>query len=360
MLELMTLVETGTRALIGAVFGPTATGEVAYASRLLPLLRPDMLVLWDKGFDSNAFLAAVHATGARFLGRMNAGRRPPVLARLADGSYLSQAGGLPVRIIEATITVTCADGTVFSGAYRLATTLTDAGRHPAAVLIALYHQRWEHESAYFALRHSIVGGRVLRSGDPVGVEQEMWALLAVYQVLRTVMVDAVEQVPGTDPDRAGFTTALQAARDQLITAEAVVPQDPGRLGTIGRKVLAGLLPARRLRVSARKVKASHSRYHYYRPDGRPRTSQTVTALDIEVCEPPVIDRPQAAPAAPPKPTRRDQVLDLMRDHPERPWPGAEIAQRLCVANASAMRSQLVRWARQGLLHKLGRNIYTLP
>ena len=32
--ELMTLVETGTRALIGAVFGPPATGETDYAARL--------------------------------------------------------------------------------------------------------------------------------------------------------------------------------------------------------------------------------------------------------------------------------------------------------------------------------------
>ncbi|MET8099634.1 hypothetical protein ABZV29_24665 [Streptomyces sp. NPDC005236] len=43
--ELMTLVETGTRALIGAVFGPPAGGETSYASQLLHLLRPDMLVL---------------------------------------------------------------------------------------------------------------------------------------------------------------------------------------------------------------------------------------------------------------------------------------------------------------------------
>ncbi|MEV8309801.1 hypothetical protein AB0P36_21230 [Streptomyces flavidovirens] len=61
----MTLVETGTRALVGAVFGPTAEGETSYAGRLLHLLRPDMLVLWDKGFDSNAFLAAVTDTGDR-------------------------------------------------------------------------------------------------------------------------------------------------------------------------------------------------------------------------------------------------------------------------------------------------------
>ena len=54
-LELMTLVETGTRALLGAVFGPTATGETDYARRLLHLLNASMLVLWDKGFDSNTF-----------------------------------------------------------------------------------------------------------------------------------------------------------------------------------------------------------------------------------------------------------------------------------------------------------------
>lgn len=45
MLRLMTLVETGTRALIGSVFGPSGEGEAAYARQLLHLLRPDMLVL---------------------------------------------------------------------------------------------------------------------------------------------------------------------------------------------------------------------------------------------------------------------------------------------------------------------------
>ncbi|NJP97101.1 hypothetical protein HCN51_48075 [Nonomuraea sp. FMUSA5-5] len=45
LLELMTLVETGTRALIGAVFGLTSEGESSYARRLLHLLTSDMLVL---------------------------------------------------------------------------------------------------------------------------------------------------------------------------------------------------------------------------------------------------------------------------------------------------------------------------
>ena len=32
------------------------------------------------------------------------------------------------------------------------------------------------------------------------------------------MVTAIESRPGTDPDRAGFTTALETAKDLLITA----------------------------------------------------------------------------------------------------------------------------------------------
>ena len=60
-------------------------------------------------------------------------------------------------------------------------------------------------------------GRVLRSKDPAGLEQEIWALLALYQALRREMVTAVETVPGTDPDRASFTIAWQAARDQIVS-----------------------------------------------------------------------------------------------------------------------------------------------
>jgi hypothetical protein len=54
-----------------------------------------------------------------------------------------------VRIIDADITVTCADGTRYTATYRLATTLLDARRQPARRLIALYHERWEHEIAYW-------------------------------------------------------------------------------------------------------------------------------------------------------------------------------------------------------------------
>jgi hypothetical protein len=61
---------------------------------------------------------------------------------------------------------------------------------------------------------------VLRSRDRAGAEQELWALLAVCQALRTAMTAAAESA-GADPDRASFTIALQAARDQVTAARGV-------------------------------------------------------------------------------------------------------------------------------------------
>ena len=51
-----------------------------------------------------------------------------------------------------------------------------------------------------------------------GLEQETWALLTLYQLPRMAMVDAVETRPGTDPGRASFTTAMEAARDHQASA----------------------------------------------------------------------------------------------------------------------------------------------
>ena len=68
----------------------------------------------------------------------------------------------------------------------------------------------------------------------------MWSLLILYQLLRRAMVEAAESRPGTDPDRCGFTIALQTARDLLVRAEGIVEQG---IGAIGRRVLSALSPS---------------------------------------------------------------------------------------------------------------------
>ena len=283
VIQLMTLVETGTRALAGAVFGATAGGELAWARKLLHLLDATMLVLAGRGFDAGEFLAEVAATKAQFLVRLTATRRPPVLARLPDGSVLSLTGGVKVRIITASVTVTCADGTRYGDSYRLATTLPDHRAYPAEALIARYHERWEHETAYLALRHTLLQGRVLRSGDPAGLEQEIWALLALYQVLRIAITDAVTTVPGTDPDRASYQVAVQTAQMLVTGARNVLTETADLAGGIGRAVLASLHPPRRPRVCARRVKSPLSRWNKH-PPGKPRTCQKITSVTTAVSQ----------------------------------------------------------------------------
>ena len=142
------------------------------------------------------------------------------------------------------MTVTGADGSRVRDSYRLITTLMDHRRFPAAAVVRLYHERWEIESAYFALRHTLLEGRVLRSGDRPGLEQETWVLLTLYQLLRMAMVTAVETRPGTDPDRACFTTAMEAAKDQLTAAAGICPDGPCRPARRDRPGRAGHVAAR--------------------------------------------------------------------------------------------------------------------
>jgi hypothetical protein len=364
-LRLMTLAETGTRGLLGAVLGSAGDRDEAYlARRLLHLLRPGMLVLLDRAFDANTFLAEVHATGAVLLARARSARNPRVVAHLPDGSYLSDLDGLAVRIIEADVRITGSDGSRTGDTYRLITTLLDHHRYPAQALVRLYHERWEIESAYYALRHTLLDGHVLRSGDQPGLEQETWALLTLYQLLRMAMTDAIETRPGTDPDRASFTSALEAARDQLTAAAGIYPSSPARPGVIGGAVLATLLPARRPRYSARAVKCSTSRYHET-GDSRPRLPATISAIDITMHTPPLAaGAPGRArysvrvPRPDQPPTRRQRITEIITRHPPRDWSGRELAQLLGVKPRN-MHTQLGEWAKLGFFTRTGYGTYTL-
>ncbi|MGI5512214.1 IS4 family transposase [Streptomyces sp. CA-106131] len=382
---LMALVETGTRGLLGACLGPSSAGETSYAKRLLPLLGRDHLLLIDRGFDSNTFLAEAAATGAQFLARCKSTRRPPLLRALSDGSYLSRFGELTVRVIEADIVCVLADGTHVGGRYRLATTLLDPVADPAERLTRIYAERWEIESAFFALRSTLMAGRVLRSGDRFGIEQELWAALALYQALRTVMVDAVESRPGIDPDRAGFITALQAARTQVILAAGIAPEHPQPVGTIGAAVLDNLLPARRLRISARKVKSPISRYHAFKGQARPQADTPVTAIEITIHD--RTSTPLAPPSTVPPSTEENNgheimessptdgtseehdsadpggrmtlALAVLASRPGEPWHARDVARILGVTNINSFRVQMSQWAHRGVIHKTGPATYTL-
>ena len=363
---LMPLVETGTRGLIGAVFGPMTTGEVPWARRLLPVLAPDMLVLADRLFDTGRFLAQVADTGAQFLIRARAARVLPVLQVLPDGSYLTALAGMTLRVIEARVAVTVAGGATITTDYRLLTTLTDHRTDPAQVLVGLYHERWEIETAFLALRHTLAGRAVLRSGDPAGIEQEMWALLCVYQVLRTAMTDAAG-ARGSDPDRVGFTIALHAVRDSITRAE---PPETALAGPIGRAIAAGVLPPRRPRTSPRVLKHSTARYAQARHrDQRHRPAGAITAVTVAITTPPpappippAAALPTHLPALPPTATAHlTTALAIIHTDPGRPHRARELGRLLGLttrAELNAFGVAMSKQARHGRITKTAPGTYT--
>lgn len=292
LLRLLAVVECGTRAVLAACFGPEDQGELPYARCLLGCLDRSMLLLADAGFDAVEFLREVCGTGAQFLARSSARRCPAIRRRLPDGSYLAcltapyRAGqgypALPVRVIEAWVTITLADGTTRREPWRLVTSLLDHEHYPARELVTVYHRRWQVETTYFSIKATMLDGRVLRSRSVPGLDQEVYALLTAYQALIRAAADTVATRPGLTMERISFTILLQAACDQVITGSGILPPNPPDLaGAIGRAVLDDLLPAaRRQRVKARSRKNPTSKYG---PNARqhPRQAQAYT-LDVHI------------------------------------------------------------------------------
>lgn len=275
MLRMLTVVACGTRTVLDAVFGAVSVGETNYAPQLLGCLHHGMLLLADRNFAAADLIEQVAATGADLLFRGKISRKLPVIEHCGDGSWLSRIGTRTVRVIDAQIAVRLAGGPRRTERYLLITTLTDHRRYPATELVTLYHQRWEIETSYLELKSTILSGRVLRARTPDGIAQEIYALLITYQALRITMSDATATTTST-ADRAGFTVALNAARDQVIQAAGVIADTTiDVIGKIGHAVLDHLLPARRRRSSPRIVKRAISKHRAKGPVDRNSYNITV-------------------------------------------------------------------------------------
>jgi hypothetical protein len=114
--------------------------------------------------------------------------------------------------------------------------------------------------------HQRLAGRPLRSLKPVGVIQELYALLIAHYAVRFTMHEAA-LLAMIDPDRLSFTHALQVIQEAIsefqMTAPELLPQLYQRML---RDIAAGRLPQRRLRSNPRVVKRKMSKFHLKRPE----------------------------------------------------------------------------------------------
>ena len=232
-IRFVSLVENGTHVLFGTAMSGCTSSEIALSRAVLPALKPGMLCLADRNFFGYAMWRDAVATGADLVWRVRKNIRLAAVRSHADGSYIShiypsetdrrhKTNGIAVRVVNYTL-----DGV--EGAedlYRLVTTILDPEAAPAGELAALYHERWEIETALDELKTHLRGARiVLRSKTPDLVRQEFHGLLMLHFAVRGVMHEAALKA-GIDPDRLSFVHAVRVIRRKFLAAGGVPPSGP--------------------------------------------------------------------------------------------------------------------------------------
>jgi hypothetical protein len=235
-IRFVSLVENGTHVLFGSQMADYGTGEITLANAVLASLQPGMLCLADRQFFGFRLWNLARQTGADLLWRIKKNMRLACEKRLPDGSYLShiypseqdwrrKTNGVQVRVIDY-----CLDGVADAEPiYRLVTTILDHKKAPAAQLAALYHERWEIETALDELKTHLRGAKiVLRSKTPDLVRQEFYGLIMAHFAIRGLMHEAALKAD-EDPDRLSFLHAVRVIRRKLPRFAAIPPSAEARL-----------------------------------------------------------------------------------------------------------------------------------
>jgi Insertion element 4 transposase N-terminal/Transposase DDE domain len=229
-IRFVSLVENGTHVLFASRMDGCRTAELTLAWEVLARLEKGMLCLCDRGFFGYEMWRRALASRAEQLWRIKKDAHLDCEQRLADGSYLSsiypsaadrkrRLNGIRLRVVEYRL-----EGVEGSEPlYRLATSILDPVQAPAKELAALYHQRWEIETAFDELKTHLRGSQiVLRSKTPELVRQEFYGLLMTHFAVRSLMHEAALKAD-EDPDRLSFLHAVRVVRRKIAAWNVIPP-----------------------------------------------------------------------------------------------------------------------------------------
>lgn len=281
-LRWMSLLAIGPRLLLDVAYGPYAgkgTGERSLMMHILSRLHPaNWLFMVDAGLYSFAMMWQIQQQDCAFVLKVSSHPKLPVLKRLPDGSYLSQMSGKlldPSRSTEKRNAWKHETLNVRVIVYqipgfrptRLVTNLLDP-RIRAKDFVFHYHKRWDIELCFDEIKtHQCATLRgqmptLMRSKRPDLVEQELYAMMLLYNLIRELMFQAAASVD-KDPLVLSFKDCLQLIMD-------AIPQmsKPGTSGlaTQQQQYLLDLLAVaeidrpRRHRVNDRVVKVKMSKF----------------------------------------------------------------------------------------------------
>lgn len=229
-IRFVSLVESGTHVLFGSRLGGCGEGETTLSREVIPFLCKGMLCMGDRNFYGFEMWKEAKETGADLLWRVKKNLGLPCMERFPDGSYRSEVyesakdrrqdrNGITVRVIEYTL-----EGVIDAEPiYRLMTTIMDCVKAPAPELAALYHERWEIETALDELKTHLRGSNtVLRSKRPDLVRQEFYGFLMAHFATRKLMHEAAMKAD-EDPDRLSFIHTVHVIQRKAATFAAFSP-----------------------------------------------------------------------------------------------------------------------------------------
>lgn len=267
--RMVTLMALRSHILAGARFGPYSSGEYAYAEQLWPLLPSSSLAIVDRLFFSARSLLGITrgAVDRHWLTRARANLSCRRVKRFAAGDELIELNvSNEARRQDATLPKTWQMRSI---RYRrrgfkpqlLLTSLVDAKRYPAAEIVALYHERWEHELGYNEVKRVMLRREEsTRSKSPRGVAQELWGLGIAYNLVR-YEAERVAAKAGVPPTRISFVAALNFIESALRTwGTGSAGRLPDRLVRLREDLTHFILPERRERSYPRAVKIKMSNY----------------------------------------------------------------------------------------------------
>lgn len=229
-IRFVALLENGTHVLWAARVDKYATDELTLAEGVVPALQKGMLCLADRFFPSHKLWQKAAATGADLLWRTRQNARLEIDQRLSDGSYLSriypstsdrrnERKAIIVRVVDYRLDRVPDAEPI----YRLITTILDHKLAPAKELAALYHERWEIETALDELKTHLRGAQiVLRSKMPELVKQEFYGLLMAHFAIRGLMHEAALKAD-EDPDRLSFLHSVRVVQRRMARFAAIPP-----------------------------------------------------------------------------------------------------------------------------------------
>ena len=257
-----------THLVLDMAFGAYGTNETLYAKTLLERIPAHSVTVFDKGFLAAEILLGLSGSGEQrhFLipAKSNtrwevvSGNRTDFIVRMRVSPQARKNNPKLPEYWQARAIVAINS----SGRRRiLLTSLLDRRRFSTAEIAACYNRRWQIETSYRELKHSMLGcALTLRSRLPQGVYQEIWGALIAYNLVRMEMARAAAQA-GVQPTDLSFIRAFHILKHELIWAAHTAPGKlPAHLIRLRQHLQHAILEKPRGRICPRVVKALPRRY----------------------------------------------------------------------------------------------------